>query len=472
MRPRLAAMGRSVAKHGGAAEVENMFSGLMPAGLLKRAATKEGSRNRIYGKSLTFWCFLWQVLHPDTACRAVVRKIQAQCETTRRRIASSNSAYCQARSRLPLEMFDQAYRHVAMRVEQMAGFPVPTWKRAVKVVDTTSCRLPDTPENARKYHYPTGQKKGCGFPVMRIQAIFSLASGVISEITTAACYTAEVVMFTALMPSLKPTDILLGDRAFGHFAILAMLPMQGVDVVARLNQGRNLDLRRAPKLGRNDWLVTLPKPVRAPAYISGTLWKKTPESIPVRVIRSHMAVKGFRTRSVTIVTTLLDAERYSRDDIAKLYLRRWAIELSFRDIKTTMGMEELRCRSPKMIEKELRMFLVAYNCIRALMVESAIKHHLSIERISFKGTVHAVDSFSSVLFQATSRRTQTIRHNRLITILAEDTLPHRPGRVEPRSIKRRPKPYPWLTSDRRTYKEAPHRGKRRATKRPQTIILS
>jgi hypothetical protein len=472
MRPRLAAMGRLVGQKRGAAEIENMFSGLIPKELLKRASTKAGSRNRIYARSTTFWSFLWQVLQPDTACRAVVRKIQAQCETTRSRIASCSSAYCQARARLPLEIFEQAYRHVAMRVDQMAKLPVPAWKRTVKVVDTTSCRIPDTPENAKKYHYPTGQKRGCGFPVMRVQAIFSLASGVICDITTAACYTAELVMFSVLMSSLNAGDILVGDRAFGCFSVLALLPMQGADVVARLNQGRNLDLRRAQKLGRNDWLVTLYKPAGAPNYLSPTLWKSTPKSITVRVIRSHMAIKGFRTRSIMIVTTLLDAECYSRDDIAKLYLRRWGIELSFRDIKTTMGMEELRCRSPRMIEKELRMFLVAYNCIRSLMVDSAIKHHLSIERISFKGTVDTLASFAPVLFHTTARRTLTTRRNRLLTILAEDALPHRPGRVEPRAVKRRPKPYPLLTSHRRTFKEVPHRGKQRPAKRPQTIILS
>lgn len=373
-RPKLAVLGRSATRGRSAAEIENEFSRLLPPDLLERPGKGKGSRDRIYSRRRTFWCFLWQVLQPWTPCRAVVRKVQAEFETSRRKIDENSSGYCQARSRLPIELFDKALHHTAARAEQKANYPVPDWRRNVKVVDVTSAQMPDTGANRKRYHCPTGQKKGCGFPVMRISALFSLACGAISHITTAACYTGELVMFKVLWPALKPGDILLGDRMYGCFPVLASLSLRSVDVVARLHQCRNLDLRRAPKLGQDDWLVTFEKGYIVPPYMSKSEWKKLPDDIRVRIIRSTISMNGFRTRTIWIVTTLLDSTRYTAEDIAGLYLRRWQMELTFRDLKTTMGMEMLSCRTPKMVEKELRMYFVAYNCLRTLILESALKH--------------------------------------------------------------------------------------------------
>ncbi len=183
-----------------------------------------------------------------------------------------------------------------------------------------------------------------------------------------------------------------------------------------------------------------------------------------------MNVKGFRTKKLWIVTTLLDASLYPADDIINLYFRRWEMELSFRDLKTTMGMEELRCRTPQMIEKELRMFLIAHNFLRALMAEAARTHQIACRIISFKGTVDAVRSFMPVMLRTSSRLSLQRLHKRLLDILAEDFLPDRSGRREPRAVKRRPKPYPLLTKPRRTFKELPHKAKPKPCKRPQIIL--
>jgi len=309
-----------------------------------------GSRKRIYTNTLTFWCFIWQVLQPNTACRAVVRKVQAEHETRRNKIDESSSAYCQARARLPLTLFQDGIERSAQSADRMALHQIIGWSRPVKVIDATSFRMPDTYANRKRYHYPTGQKKGCGFPVMRALAIFSLASGSISQIVTAPCYTSELVMLKPLWPTLLPGDIALGDRMYGCFVFMAAMSLQGVDLVARLSQGRNLDLRRAKKLGPNDWLTALPKPPNHPAYMTSAEWKALPDSIPVRVIRSRIEIKGFRTKTLWIVTTLLDARLYPATAICDLYLQRWQMELSFRDLKTTMAMESLRCLSPDMIE--------------------------------------------------------------------------------------------------------------------------
>jgi hypothetical protein len=381
----------------------------------------------------------------------------------------SSSGYCQARARIPLTLFHNGMEQSAQGADRMAQHRVPGWNRPIKVIDATSFRTPDTPANRNRYHYPTGQKRSCGFPVLRALAIFSLASGAISQIVTAACYTGEMVMLKSLWRTLWPGDIALGDRMYGGFVFLAAMPLQGVDVVARLTQGRNLDLRHAPKLGPNDWHTSLPKPPKSPPYLTRAEWKALPASIPVRIIRSHLQIKGFRTRTLWIVTTLLDAQLYPATAIGDLYLQRWQMEVSFRDLKTTMGMEALRCRTPDMIEKELRAFLIAYNCGRALMAEAAITHALPRQRISFKGTLDTLRSFTPVLLRTTSKRSRARLHSRLLEILAADALPVRPGRSEPRAVKKRPKSYSLLTQPRHRFTEIPHRGKT-CNKRPQVIL--
>ncbi len=468
-RSKLAAYGRRTSRYRCAAEVENEFARFLPRELLAPEPLGVGSRKRIYTRKLTFWCFIWQVLQPNTACRAVVRKVQAEHETRRRKIDESSSGYCQARARIPLTLFQTGVEQSAQCADRMALYRVPGWHRPVKVIDATSFRTPDTPSNRKQYHYPTGQKRGCGFPVMRALAIFSLASGAISHIVTAACYAGEMTMLKPLWHTLLPGDIALGDRMYGCFAFLAAMPLQDVDVVARLSQGRHLDLRHAQKLGPNDWRTSLPKPLQPAACMTSAEWQALPDTIPVRIIRSHFQIKGFRTRETWIVTSLLDAQLYPAAAICDLYMQRWLMELSFRDLKTTMGMECLRCRTPDMIEKELRVFLIAYNCVRALMAEAAIMHALPRQRISFKGAVDSLRSFTPVMLRTPSKRSRARFHIRLLDILAADTLPVRPGRSEPRAVKMRPKHYPLLTKPRRVFKALPHNGKKLA-KRPQVIL--
>ena len=468
-RSRLAAYGRRNHDRRSAVEMEHAFSRFLPKSLLDKPKQGAGSRVRLFSRSRTFWCFIWQVLQPRTACRAVVRKVQAESEHERRIIDESSSAYCQARHRLPLEVVQGGLEHSAVCADRIVKEGVPGWKRPIQVVDATSFQTPDTPANRKRYHYPAGQKKGCGIPVMRAMALFSLASGAIKQIATAACYTAELVMFHPLWSCLKHGDILLGDRAFGCFSVLAGLPRQGVDVVARLHQGRHLDLRRSKKLGPDDWRTTIAKSRIKPPYMTTAQWNTLPDAIDVRVLKVQIRIKGFRTKRFWLVTTLLDPREYTKESLDLLYLRRWQMELSFRDLKTTMGMESLRCRTPIMLEKEVRMHLIAYNFLRALMAEAAVPHNLSVYRISFKGTIDTIRSFYPAMLRARSRRQAGRLRKRLLIILYEDQIPLRPNRSEPRAVKKRPKPYQYLTKHRRVFKATPHRGKI-SGKRPQVIL--
>jgi hypothetical protein len=468
-RSKLAAYGRRNLRDRCVAEIKNEFARFMPKDLFHKAQQGSGSRDRIYSRNLTFWCFIWQVLQPNTACRAVVRKVQAERETQYRKIDENSSGYCQARARIPLTIIQNGMEASAQHADRVMLHRVPGWIRPIKVMDATSFSMPDTPQNKKHYHYPTGQKNGCGFPVMRALAIFSLASGAISWIVTAACYTSEMVMIKSIWKTFLPGDIALGDRMYGCFVFLAGMTSQGVDVVARLTQGRNLDLRHAQKNGTNDWQTIFHKPPQRPSYMTPAEWKALPDSIPVRIIRSCLKTKGFRTHAIWIVTTLLDPQLYPVAEICDLYRQRWQMELSFRDLKTTMGIESLRCRTPAMIEKELRVCLIAYNCLRALMAEAAITYGLPRQQISFKGAVDTLRSFAPAMLRANSAKARIQLHARLLEILAFDLLPTRPGRLEPRAIKKRPKHYPLLTKHRRIFKARPHNG-RIPPKQKQVIL--
>jgi len=458
-RPKLAALGRRAAsiRNHSAQEVESEFGRYVPKNMFQPPAAGTGSRKRHFPWDRTFWCFLWQALQSKTSCRAVVRKVQAQSENQRLQFDENTSAYCQARKRLPQERLEKALHCSAESADHIAGNIVPGWNRPIKVVDATSFRMPDTPANRKEFTYPAGQKKGCGFPVAKALALFSLASGALSHIVTAKWSAPELGLLQTLWYSIQKNDILLGDRAYGVYAVIANLRLRLADGVFRLHQARLFDKRKAKKIGHNDWLITWHKPLyqKAP-YLTDKQWAELPDSLTVRIIYTRIDVKGFRTRELWIVATLLDPVLFPSQLIIDLYFRRWEMEVCFRDIKTTMGMEDLRCLSPAMIQKEILIFLIAHNCIRALIVETARSHDISRRRISFKGTVDTVRSFHSELIHALSLRRFNRLRRRMMEIIAADVLPLRPNRSEPRAVKRRPKKFHLLNKPRHLMGNLPH----------------
>lgn len=458
----LAAMGQHTARcrNRSAVEIETQCRGFLSPKALKPPDDGKRRRQRVFFLSRVFWCFIWQVLQPRTACRAVVRQVQAFCETEGRRFDESTSAYCQARARLPLACMQQALTDSAQAADRLSLQGVPGWNRPIKVVDATSVRLPDTDENRQTYPYPTGQRPGCGFPMMQVCGLYSLASGAILNTVQGVWSAHEGRLFKDLWQELQAGDIVLGDRLFGAYVLLALLPQLGVDVVSRLHQGRRFKPRQGTRIAPGQWLVTWHKPETPCRYLSAEEWAKVPDSITVRIIHLRVQQKAFRTRELWISTTLLDPIAYPPEAIADLYRRRWDMELCFRDLKTTMGMEMLRCRSPAMVHKELLAFLIAHNFIRCLIAQAATAHHVCRSRISFKGSIDAARSFHQAIRLARSSREAQRLRQRLLHILAHDLIPSRPGRYEPRALKRRPKTYSFLTKPRHIYREIPHRGKR------------
>src|ERR1019366_5912916 len=230
-----------------------------------------------------------------------------------------------------------------------------------------------------------------------------------------------------------------------------------VSSLFRLHQSRAADLRKGKRLGQKDRLFTWGQPRLRPPWLPQCLWKTIPEQLTVRVIRFPLHRRGYRSEAVTLVTTLLDPENYPAQDIAQLYVRRWKIELWFRDLKTSMGMEVLRCQSPQMVHKELEMFLIAYNFIRCLMVQAGAINHVTLDRLSFKGSVDSVRQFSLAIAQARSKKKQNHLILELLEVIARDEVPDPPERLEPRAVKRRPKTYQLLNRPRHLMRAIPHR---------------
>ena len=461
LRSRLAALGRRsthTVRQATLTQLQQHLRDLLPPPLLSAEDEGPNSRDRIFSLRLTFECFVWQMLKPKTPCREVVRQVQALFGLHGQgSVDEGDSAYIQARQRLPRERLDKALSATAHAADRRAGSGGQLGGRPVKVVDGSTTQLPDTSANQKAYPQPGSQKLGCGFPVMKLAVLFSLASGALLEVIMDNLRSHDLRLFRRLWECLKAGDIVLGDRAYGEYATLAGLPRQQVDVVARLHQRRKVDFRKAKRLARNEGLFVWNKGCQQSEIFTATEWRQLPEAITVRIIRFTALIRGFRARRITLVTTLLDPTAYPAEQLAALYARRWRLELCLRDLKTTLGMEQLRCQSPAMAQKEVLAYFIAHNLIRCVMSESAALYGAPLDRISFKGTVDALRQYSAAIAQARNRKMRRRLWEDLLVNLARDLVPRRPDRREPRAVKRRPKPYPLLNQPRRRFVEISHR---------------
>lgn len=462
-RSRLAALGRRTAhtlRQTALTQLQQHLRGVLPAPLLSAEDEGPNSRERVFSLRLTCECFLWQVLKPDTSCREVVRQVQALCRLNGwQPVAEGDSAYIQARQRLPRERLEKALTATAQAASARLSPSLALQGRPVKVVDGSTTQLPDTLENQQRYPQPSTQKAGCGFPVLKLAVLFCLNSGAVLSVIWGSLHNHDLRLFRQLWDQLKAGDILLGDRAYGEYTTLAVSPLRGVDVVARLHQKRKVDFRKARRLGKNDGLFVWTKGCQQSEILTAAEWADLPAQITVRIVRFTATIRGFRARRVTLVTTLLDPVAYPAHELAALYARRWRLELCLRDLKTTLGMEQLRCKSPDMAEKELLAYLVAHNLIRCVIAEAVTQYSVDLERISFKGTLNALRQYSAAIAQARNRKMRRQLWDDLLLNLARDLVPLRPNRQEPRAVKRRPKPYPLLNQPRRKFVEISHRSR-------------
>jgi hypothetical protein len=445
-------------------QMEAHLGRFLPAPLLQQQAQGPNSRDRIFCLSRTFWCFLWQMLQANTACREVVRQVQALFKLKGgARVDEATGAYCQARQRLPLSLLEKALSASAQAAVQRAPSFLLLAGRALKFVDSSSLRLADSPKNQKKFPQPKNQKPGCGFPVLRLVVLFCGSSGVLLARRIGSLCKSELKLLRDLVKDLKKGDILLGDRGFGNFTVLAfLLGLQlGIDFIGRVATGsRRVDFRRGQRLGKNDRLFVWKKNPLLGQWLTTKIRDALPLEITVRIVRFAVPQKGFRPTTITVVTTLLDPELYPAGEIAAAYLRRWRLEMCFDDLKTTLGLESLKCLTPEMVEKELLAGLILHNLLRSVMVEAAQTHAVELDQISFKGSLDAFRQFSNALCQTRHRQKRRQLWTCLLQTLADDLVAPRPGRLEPRAVKHISK-YPKLTRPRHKQKDRPSRSDRR-----------
>ena len=405
----------------------------------------------LYSLPVTIKTFFTQCLAQDHSCRTAVATAK-DYGWLPPSASPDTAAYCRARDALAAEGLQKAVEHTAQALD--AGVSDEhLWRgRQVHVVDGTGIALPDTEANQDDYPQPSQQKPGCGFPVLRLVAFMSLATGAVSRYSLGNLHDHEQRLFQELRTHLKADDIVLGDRNFSTFANLVLLKRQGADGVFRRHQSRGTGVQTLKRLGKDDALVRWRAPHHyRPPWLDASV--DLPQTIVVREVRFQVTQPGFRTQSVTLVTTLLDAKAYPAWALAELYFKRWRMELWLRDIKITLGMEMLRTKTPARVRAELAMFLVGYNLIRTVLFDAAKVSEARLEQLSFKSALVRFGLWCARLGHGIQVVAWLREYAGILSDLARDLNPERPGRYEPRVVKRRPKPFPRMPQPRRVLRE-------------------
>lgn len=408
-------------------------------------------KDRIYTPLVTLWVFLSQVLSADHSCRgAVARLIAHRISQGQAACSARASAYCQARKRLPEAFFSAATCLVGRTLDSTVN-PQWLWKgRRVYMFDGTTVTMPDTRENQKVYPQNVAQEKGLGFPIARVGAIISLSCGAVMNLGIcryAGKGQGEVSLLRQLWEVLSPGDVLLGDRLIANWAGIVMLRERGFQLVSRLNKAnRKVDFRKGKRLGKEDHIVRWCKPSSIRS-VDWKTYKLLPEYVTVRETRIRVRQPGFRSKSIVVVTTFLDPKQMTREDLAFLYRARWHNELDLRSIKKTLQMDQMRCKTPELVRKEIWTHILAYNLIRTIMAQAANRHDLQPRTISFKGALQTLEAFQPMIAMSGSASRNDLYHT-ILDAIATHRVGDRPDRFEPRLIKRRPKRYVYLSKPR------------------------
>jgi len=387
-------------------------------------------------------------------------------------ISQNDGAYCRARARLPLEEFPKALAAAAQSAQQLVGSLPLLQGRPLKVVDGSALTLlADTKKNRKAYPPIQCRPHQPSFPMLHLVVLFCLASGAILAVAQGSLAVSELSLLSQLTSHLVKDEILLGDRGFGCYPLIAWLQQTcGVDFIGRTT--RRIDgRRRRRRLGANDWLLEWKKGLKVSPWMTPQQWQALPATLTLRAVKGSLSKKGFRVRQVTVITTLLDAEAYPPQEILQAYLRRWRLEMCLDDLKTTLGMESLRSRSPEMAQKELYLRLIAHNLIRCTMAQAATEHDRALDRISFKGSLDALRHFAHALAQAKTKKKRQQLWAGLLHTLATDLVPERPQRREPRAVKRKKNRYPRLVGPRSKFRDRMKRHDRRKIARLRKLGL-
>jgi hypothetical protein len=433
------------------------FSEALPEERIAAAFESEGvsfasGEDDIYTPAVTLWTFLSQVLFKDEqrSCFAAVSRVMVLMVALHKRPpANDTAAYCRARAKLPERVLRRLTCELANNCERDVP-PAWLWHgRHVKLVDGTTVSMPDTKANQAEYPQHTAQQPGLGFPIARLVALLSFATGMLCDLAIgpySGKETGETALLRELLSRLEPGDILLADRYYCSYFMICSLLHKQTDVVMRLHQLRKADFRRGERLAAGDHVVEWQRPVK-PEWMTQDVYDQMPQSIKIREVEVAVAQPGFRVRSLVVVTTLLDAEEFTRDDIAQLYRGRWLAELDIRSIKITLNMDVLRCKTPAMVRREIWTCLLAYNLVRQSMLNTARLGSIPPRQLSFTAGMQQIAAGLTVVVLFDDA-TFAVWLNQQQQALLQRRVGDRPNRIEPRAIKRRPKPHKLLTKPR------------------------
>jgi putative transposase len=404
----------------------------------------------IWTAPITLWALLWQVLGPDKSCRQAVANVMMTLALTRKPDNLDTGLYCRARAKLPATVLRRLALHVGHGLEQAAPKDWLWQSRHVKLIDGSTTALADTEKNQKAFPQSNTQKKGLGFPLIRWVVLIGLATAAIQGFAYGAYAgkeTGETALFRELLACLQTGDIVLADRYYCSYFMIALLRHHGIDVVMRLHHRRKYDFRRGHRLGADDHVVEWQKPQR-PEWMSVEEYAEMPATIRMREIRRPVDEPGYRVKELVIATTLLDAREYNADDVINLYGKRWHVELDIRSLKTTLGMNELRCKTPFMLEKEIWAHILGYNLIRKVGAQVAAEVNVTARSISFKGVRQAILGGwqQATQLQGTPEYLQVQKS--MLRVLRKEQVGDRPGRCEPRAVKGRPKSHKLLMEPR------------------------
>ncbi len=423
------------------------FADALPEEKIKDAFNEEGvsfaeGENDVFTPMVTLWAFLSQVLFKDEqrSCFAAVSRVAVLLIALGKEPCSRNTgAYCRARAKLPETVIRRLTSDVASRCQRQVPSRWLWHGRHVHLVDGTTVSMPDTPANQIEYPQPATQKKGLGFPIARMVVLLSLATGMLGDMAMgpySGKETGETALLRQLLGRFQKGDILLADRYYCSYFMIALLKELGVDFVVRIHQHRQTDFRRGEKLGKGDHVIQWMRPGR-PDWMDQQTYDRMPDSIEVRQVEIQVHRPGYRVKTLVVATTLTDARKYTSGDVAQLYHYRWHVELDIRAIKITLGLDVLRCKTPEMVRKEAWTCLLAYNLLRQTMLQSAERFGLLPRQLSITAAMQSIASNWGVVLIKPSQASQIIEDH--LKGLASRIVGNRPDRVEPRAIKRRPK---------------------------------
>lgn len=438
----------------GLSDLALLFSSLLPANFLQ--AITLNKRKRVYTETVVFWAWLGQVLLFNASCGKAVSLIRSWCCAQNLPTPSGgNSAYCTARKRLRLEFLQTIFERIVKTMKNRIR-PGDRWKGfVVKSIDGSSVHLMDTAQNQKAFPQPNTQKKGCGFPTMGMAGVLNHAHGGWEGFVTALHTEHDHKVAHRLVKYFESGDLALADTAYSSYELIGRLTLKGVFSLMPVHQARKVDFGKGKKIGPNERIYIWEKPKNQTkrSNLTKEEWGQLPKTMKIRIIRFWYTDKNGKQKRKHLVTTLLDDKKYGWEELVCLYLERWDVELRFRDIKTTMGFEDLNVKTPQMAQKALAMAMIGCNLIKAVSQEAADLKGANIRHVSFKGALDEITSGSANFRGRTRHRIKCGKlYQDIVNLVSERLLEIRPFRREPRAVKKRPKQYPWLMVPRSAWK--------------------